>query len=147
MRFLFEDHTLRQNFIWTRLSIYWRTLAVLTLLTNSYVRLALAHEGQGINGGQLADNGLTHVEFIGGSGYDFLLFAISDKSQKPIAIEGTVAFAIVELNGKKIQIPLLNQGDSILSSTKGPVPKAGETIWFVARLTSGETLKAKFISK
>lgn len=106
-----------------------------------------AHEGRGVNGGQLVDKGSIHVEFIGGQDYSLLIFAISDKSQKPVPVEGKIAFAIAELNGEATQIPLTSDGSSFLSSSEGSELKKGDEVWFIARMSNGETLKAKFISK
>lgn len=129
------------------LCAYGRKLTSLSLITVGFTTLAFAHEGRGLNGGQLADSGSSHVEFIGGSGYDLLIFAISDKSQKPLSASGSAAFALMQRDGQKVRIPLVIEGENILASSNGPSPRKGESVWFVARLANGETLKAQFVSR
>lgn len=119
----------------------------LAALSFSLATPSTADEGRGVNGGQLVDRGAIHVEFIGGQDYSLLIFAISDKSQKPIPVDGEIAFAIAELNGETTQIPLTSSGSSFLSSSEGSKLKKGDEVWFVARMSNGETLKAKFISR
>ena len=108
---------------------------------------SIAHEGRGINGGQLADRGAVHIEFIGGQGYSLMIFAITDKSQKPLPVDKRIAFAAVELNGQDNQIPLSSDGGNFLSSSEGAALKAGEEVRFIARMSNGETLKVEFISR
>ena len=148
-RLLLGDHALKHHISKKkkRISVLERIVAVPLLAMICLTTVANAHEGKGLNGGQLADNGMTHVEFIGGSGDKLLLFAISDKSQKPRSVTGAIAFAIIVLGGQQIRVPLLSEGENILGSDVGQPPKPGETVWFVARMASGETLKMKFISR
>ena len=124
-----------------------RVAFCLSTLSFSLATPSVAHEGRGINGGQLVDRGAIHVEFMGGQDYSLLIFAISDKSQKPIPVDGKIAFAIAELNGEATQIPLTSDGSSFLSSSEGSELKKGDEVWFIARMSNGETLKAKFISR
>ncbi len=122
------------------------TIIVLTIVIFLTVP-ANAHGGRGVNGGQLIDKGSIHIEFIGGQGYGLLLFAISDMAQKPILVDSTFAFAMAEINGQKTQIPLISGGSSMLSSNEGSALRTGDEVWFIARMTNGDTLKAMFTSK
>jgi hypothetical protein len=108
---------------------------------------ALADEGRGINGGVLAHVNSHHIEFIGGAGYDLVMFAISDLAQKPLPLTGTSAIATIELGGRKKQVALESDDGGILSA-KADVPlKSGVTVTLSARLASGETLRARFKSR
>lgn len=129
------------------LSKLGRMCCCVASLSISLATPSTADEGRGVNGGQLVDRGAIHVEFIGGQDYSLLIFAISDKSQKPIPVDGEIAFAIAELNGEATQIPLTSSGSSFLSSSEGSKLKKGDEVWFIARMSNGETLKAKFISR
>lgn len=119
----------------------------LILLISCYASLAAAHSGRGVNGGPLFDTGSNHVEFVGGSGYEILMIALSDKFQKPVSVNGVKAYIAVERGGQKIHIPLRNMGDGILSSIADPNLVAGETVWLVAQMPDGNTLNAQFITK
>lgn len=112
-----------------------------------YASLAEAHTGRGVNGGPLFDTGTNHVEFMGGSGYEILMIALSDKFQKPVSVNGVKAYIAVGRGGQKIQIPLRNMGEGILSSIANPNLVAGETVWLVAQMPNGNTLNAQFITK
>lgn len=138
---------MKHHFLRTPLCACLRIFAFLSLMVSHPSTFADAHGSIGLNGGQLTDSGSNHIEFIGGSGYDLLIFAISDKFQKPVMVGGSAAFALVERDGQKVRIPLVNGGENILAATSGPSPIKGETVWFLARLANGETLNAKFISK
>ena len=138
---------MKQNFLRAPLYTGLRIFALHSLLVTDLSTFAVADEGRGLNGGQLADSGSSHIEFIGGSGYDLLIFAISDKFQKPIMADGSAAFALVERHGQKVRIPLVIEGENILAAISNPSPKRGELVWFIARLANGQTLNAQFISK
>lgn len=108
---------------------------------------ALADEGLGINGGVLAHVNSHHVEFIGGAGYDLVMFAISDLAQKPLPLSGTSAVATIELSGRKKQILLESDDGGILSAKAGVPLKSGVTITLSATLASGEMVLARFKSR
>ena len=146
-RLLLGNRALEPYISSKKIGVLQRIAIILLLATVCFTIVANAHEGKGLNGGQLADNGKTHVEFIGGSGDKLLLFAISDKSQNPLSVTGATAFAIVTIDGQQIRVPLSSEGDNIFASDVGPPPKRGEAIWFVARMVGGEMLKVKFISQ
>jgi hypothetical protein len=127
--------------------IYEPRILCLTLLVSCYASNADAHGGRGVNGGPLFDTGTYHVEFVGASGYEILMIALSDKFQKPVSVNGVKSFLAVERGGQKIQIPLRSMGDGILSSSANPQLVAGETVWFVAQMPNGSVLNAQFTSK
>ena len=117
------------------------------LLSFGFVSNASSHGGRGINGGQLFDTGGNHVELIGAAGYEILMVAITDKTQKPVSISGIDAYISVERGGQKVRIPLENSGGNILSALDNPHLIAGERVSFVAKMPSGVVLNAQFTSK
>ena len=123
------------------------TISFIFLFILGCASLAEAHGGRGINGGLLVDSGSNHVEFVGASGYELLIIAISDKQQKPVSVKGVEAYISVERGGQKIRIPLQSLGNNILSSNTNPNLVAGETVWFVAQMPNGNILNAQFTSK
>ena len=128
----------------TALGCILSSVAILSFL---FAKPSIAHEGRGINGGQLVDRGAIHIEFIGGQGYSLMIFAITDKSQKPLPVDKRIAFAAVELNGQDTQIRLSSDGGNFLSSSEGAALTKGEEVRFVARMSNGETLNAEFTSR
>ncbi len=119
-------------------------LCPIPLLMASLAVASHADEGRGVNGGRLADTGTGHVEFIGGAGYELLMFAVSDLDKRPVAVAGGAAFVVVHANGKKYRIALRPDGDNLLSvRLKSPLSR-GQSLEFVADLASGERLTANF---
>ena len=105
---------------------------------------AAAHNGRGVNGGQLVDSGTNHVEFVGGPGNELLFFSVTDGNQKPLVNEVRSAAALVDMDGKKVRIPLRTAGGGVLSAENGMMIKAGALIQFFAQLANGENVQAKF---
>ena len=125
-----------------------RWLASILFLVNfGSVPDASSHGGRGINGGQLFDTGGNHIELIGASGYEILMIAITDEMQKPVAISGIAAYISVERAGQKVRIPLESSGGNILSARDNPHLVVGESVRFVAKMSSGVVLNAQFTSK
>lgn len=123
------------------------TIQLIFLFIIGCTSLAEAHRGRGVNGGMLVESGSNHIEFVGASGYELLMIAISDKQQKPVSVSGVEAYISVERGGRKIRMPLQSLGDSILSSSTNPNLVAGETVWFIAQMPNGNILNAQFTSK
>ena len=107
---------------------------------------AKADVGVGINGGILADAGAFHVEFIGGAAYALMIFAVSDNRQKPFPAQGISAYAILGQNGQTIRLRLSPEADNLLAATPTLPLLTGTTVLVVAKLATGETLKARFVS-
>ncbi len=124
-----------------------RRIVLLAIVSACASVSVAAHAGRGLNGGQLADAGSGHVEFIGGPGYQLLIFAISDKAQKPVSAKGSAAVAFIDQNGKQFRVPLAVEDDNFLSASVGLSLIRGSSVWFVARLPTGETVKVQFIAK
>lgn len=132
-------------------SHFGRTFSVLTLFQFSAFALLLAapakaDEGVGINGGVLADTGAMHIEFIGGAADALMMFAVSDARQKPFPAREISAYAIVAQNGQTIRLRLAPEADNLLTAMPAFPLLTGTTVLVVAKLTTGETLKARFIS-
>ncbi|MFN0195066.1 MAG: hypothetical protein ACKVP5_24325 [Aestuariivirga sp.] len=108
---------------------------------------ANADEGKGVNGGQVVETGSVHVEFIGGSGYELLMFAVSDMKNRPLAVSGSTAFVLIERNGKQYRIPLLPDGDNVLAVRVAPPLRRNVPVVFIAELANGAQLKARFTSR
>ena len=100
----------------------------------------------GINGGALADTGAFHVEFIGGAANALMMFAVSDGRQKPVQAREISAYAIVAQNGKTTRLRLLPETDNLLAAVPALPLMTGSTVLVVAKLASGEILKARFVS-
>ena len=107
---------------------------------------AKADAGVGINGGILADAGAYHVEFIGGAAYALMMFAVSDERQKPFPAQGISAYAIVGQNGQTIRLRLSPDADNLLAANPALPLLTGTAVLVVAKLATGETLKARFVS-
>ena len=107
---------------------------------------AKADVGVGINGGILAEAGAYHIEFIGGAAYALMMFAVSDELQKPFPAQGISAYAIVGQNGQTIRLRLSPDADNLLAANPVLPLLTGTTVLVVAKLATGETLKARFIS-
>ncbi|MDP1830892.1 MAG: hypothetical protein Q8K67_02450 [Geothrix sp.] len=107
---------------------------------------ARADVGVGINGGILADAGAYHVEFIGGAADAVMMFAVSDERQKPFPAGGISAYAIIAQNGQATRLRLLPEADNLLAALPVSPLLTGTTVFVVAKLASGETLKARFVS-
>ena len=118
-------------------------LGVLSLLPAAPAR---ADVGVGVNGGILADASAYHVEFIGGAAYALMIFAVSDHRQKPVPAREISGYAIVAQNGQATRLRLLPEGDNLLAAVPVSPLLAGTTVFVVAKLASGETLKARFVS-
>jgi hypothetical protein len=100
----------------------------------------------GINGGVLADTGAFHVEFIGGANYALMMFAVSDDRQKPVPSREISAYAIVAQNGQTTRLRLSPEADNMLAAMPALPLMTGTTVLVVAKLATGETLKARFVS-
>ncbi|MDP1702708.1 MAG: hypothetical protein Q8L53_17360 [Aestuariivirga sp.] len=118
-------------------------LGVLPLLPTASAR---ADVGVGINGGILADAGAYHVEFIGGAADAVMMFAVSDERQKPFSAGGISAYAIVAQNGQETRLRLLPEADNLLAALPTSPLLTGTTVLIVAKLATGETLAARFVS-
>ena len=122
---------------------------VLSLLVTHLPQLivpAMADGSIGINGGVLADTGAFHVEFIGGATYALMMFAVSDERQKPVPARGISAYAIVAQNGQTTRLRLSPEADNVLAAMPTLPLMTGATVLVVAKLATGETLKARFVS-
>lgn len=118
-------------------------LGVLPLLPTAPAK---ADVGVGINGGVLADAGAYHVEFIGGAAYALMMFAISDDRQKSVPARGISAYAIIDQNGQATRLRLSPEADNMLAAMPALPLMTGTTVLVVAKLVTGETLKARFVS-
>ncbi len=102
--------------------------------------------GVGVNGGILADAGAYHVEFISGAAYAMMMFAVSDDRQKPVPARGISAYAIIAQNGQTTRLRLSPEADNLLAALPTLPLLTGTTVLVVAKLATGETLKARFVS-
>ena len=118
-------------------------LGVLPLLSAAHVK---ADVGVGVNGGILADAGSYHVEFIGGAAYALMMFAVSDDRQKPVPARGISAYAIIAQNGQTTRLRLSPEADNLLAALPTLPLLTGSSVLVVAKLATGETLKARFVS-
>ena len=126
-----------------RLPAYLSLFATLLLLSPVPAK---ADVGVGVNGGILADAGDYHVEFIGGAAYALMMFTLSDDRQKPLPAQGISAYAIVGQNGQTIRLRLSPDVDNLLAANPALPLLTGTTVLVVAKLATGETLKARFVS-
>lgn len=117
------------------------------LSANTAVMTATADEGQGINGGQLAKVGSGYVEFIGGAGYEWMMFAVSDSQKRPLPVLDSFAVVVVKQNSRQYRIPLRPDGDSFLSARASPPLTRNASVVFIAELASGVHFEARFTSR
>lgn len=122
------------------------TLSLLGVLPLLPTAQAKADVGVGANGGILADAGTHHVEFIGGAAYALMMFAVSDDRQKPVLARGISAYAIVAQNGQTTRLRLSPDADNLLAAMPALPLMTGTTVLVVAKLATGETLTARFVS-
>lgn len=121
-------------------------LSLFALMMPPLLPSAKADVGVGVNGGILADAGDFHIEFIGGAAYALMLFAVSDKRQKPLSAQGISAYVLVDQNGQSTRLRLSPEADNLLAAVPDLPLLAGTTVLVVAKLVTGETLKARFVS-
>jgi hypothetical protein len=132
------DHVRRRSFV--------RVVGGL-LATGALVSIAIADEGRGINGGQLVEADSGHVEFIGGSGYELLMFAISDLKKRPLSTNDSLAIALVKQNDQQFRIRLRPDGENFLSARASQPLQHNASIVFIAQLANGARLEAHFTSR
>lgn len=117
------------------------------LLANLVIVTAKADERQGANGGQLAKAGSGYVEFIGGAGYELMMFAVSDLEKRPLLISDGFAVVIVKQNNRQYRFPLRPDGDGFLSARASPPLTRNASLMFIAELANGAHFEARFTSR
>jgi hypothetical protein len=127
-----------------RLPVYVPNVFCSLLLADLVVVAAKADEGQGVNGGQLAKAGSGYVEFIGGAGYELMMFAVSDLEKRPLPISNGFAVVIVRQNNRQYRVPLRPDGDGFLSARAYPPLTLNASVMFIAELASGARFEARF---
>lgn len=130
-----------------RPSIYILSVLCILLLENPVVATATADEGQGVNGGQLAKVRSGYVEFIGGAGYELMMFAVSDLERRPVPLSNSFAVVVVKQNNRQYRIPLRPDDGGFLSARASPPLKRNASIMFIAELASGAHFEARFTSR
>lgn len=107
--------------------------------------LAIAHEGAGPNGGQIAEIAGHHVEFTM-KDKEVVLF-LSDADSKPIASKGASGRVVVLDGSKQASAELAPVEPNMLSAKLEAAPAAGAKVVISAKLSDGHELQARFVTK
>lgn len=107
--------------------------------------LALAHEGAGPNGGQIAEVQGHHVEFTV-KDKEIVLF-LTDADSKPIASNGASGRVVILDGGKQFTADLVPVEPNVLSAKFEAAPAAGAKVVISAKLSDGHDLQARFVVK
>lgn len=107
--------------------------------------MALAHEGAGPNGGQIAEAQGHHIEFTT-KAQEIILF-LSDKDGKPIASKGASGRIVVLDSGKQVTADLAPVEPNLLSAKLEAQIAAGAKVVVSAKLGDGHDLQARFVAK
>lgn len=105
---------------------------------------ASAHEAtKGPNGGVLVDVEGHHVEFVSSSAE--LTFYLTGEKDAPITSEGSKAKAIVQGNGKTVQIDLAAAEPNKLVGTLNAPLSSGAKVVVTGTLADGHSIQARFV--
>lgn len=118
-----------------------------SLSASTFTVMAIADESRGANGGQLVRAGSSYIEFIGGAGYEFMMFAVTDLKKRPLLLSDVFAVAVVRQNEQQYRIQLQPDGDNFLSARASPRLQRNASIVFIAELANGAQLEARFTSR
>ena len=75
-----------------------------------------------------------------------MMFAVSDDRQKPVPARGISAYAIIAQNGQTTRLRLSPEADNLLAALPTLPLLTGTSVLVVAKLATGETPKARFVS-
>lgn len=106
---------------------------------------ALAHDGAGPNGGQLADIKGHHVEFTM-KDKEVVLYLTDDKGA-PIDSKGSSGRVVILDGGKQTSADLTPADPNLLSAKLEAGPAAGAKVVVSAKLSDGHELQARFVAK
>jgi len=106
---------------------------------------AMAHEAaKGPNGGALVDVDGHHVEFVPSAGE--LTFYLTGEKDAPIASAGAKAKALVQDNGKTVQIDLAAvETNKLVGKLAAPL-SSGAKVVVMGTLADGHSLQARFVA-
>jgi hypothetical protein len=107
--------------------------------------MALAHEGAGPNGGQIAEVQGHHVEFTV-KDKEIVLF-LTDKDGKPIGSKGASGRVVILEGGKKATVDLAPVDPNLLSAKLDAAVAAGAKVVVLAKLGDGHDIQARFVAK
>ena len=106
---------------------------------------ALAHEGAGPHGGQLAEIQGHHVEFTVKD--KEIVIYLTDEKGAPIDAKGASGRVVILDGAKQASADLTPADPNLLTAKLEANPASGAKVVFSAKLSDGDELQARFVTK